>query len=144
PGMVKKLQQEKNAFKAFPIKDSDCRISVDVQLIHKITNNVIGVVEGSDPSLQNQYIVVGGHYDHLGWGQEGSLYTGSEPMIHNGADGMAISSGGKVDHILPTRAREVFDVSGAGDTVIATLTAALADLIEARLVAAIHASEVPS
>jgi D-beta-D-heptose 7-phosphate kinase/D-beta-D-heptose 1-phosphate adenosyltransferase len=27
---------------------------------------------------------------------------------------------------MPTRAREVFDVSGAGDTVIATLTAALA------------------
>jgi D-beta-D-heptose 7-phosphate kinase/D-beta-D-heptose 1-phosphate adenosyltransferase len=27
---------------------------------------------------------------------------------------------------MPTEAREVFDVSGAGDTVIATLTAALA------------------
>ncbi len=47
-------------------------------------------------------------------------------IVTLGADGMAISSGGKVDHILPTRAREVFDVSGAGDTVIATLTAALA------------------
>lgn len=30
-------------------------------------------------------VVVGGHYDHLGYGAEGSLYTGSAE-IHNGAD----------------------------------------------------------
>ena len=38
---------------------------------------------------------------------------------------MAICRDGKVEQTLPTRARQVFDVSGAGDTVIATLTAAL-------------------
>jgi len=47
-------------------------------------------------------------------------------IITLGAEGMAICSGGIVQTILPTRAREVYDVSGAGDTVIATLTAALA------------------
>jgi D-glycero-beta-D-manno-heptose-7-phosphate kinase len=47
-------------------------------------------------------------------------------VVTLGAEGMALSSKGKVDHLLPTFAREVFDVSGAGDTVIATLTAALA------------------
>jgi len=36
-----------------------------------------------------------------------------------------LQSQGGVTHI-PTRAREVFDVTGAGDTVIATLTLALA------------------
>jgi D-beta-D-heptose 7-phosphate kinase/D-beta-D-heptose 1-phosphate adenosyltransferase len=46
-------------------------------------------------------------------------------IITLGADGMAISRNGKVELTLPTQAREVFDVSGAGDTVIATLTAAL-------------------
>lgn len=30
-------------------------------------------------------IIIGAHYDHLGYGSEGSLYTG-EPAIHNGAD----------------------------------------------------------
>lgn len=43
-----------------------------------------------------------------------------------GADGMLLSREGRIDQHLPTSAREVFDVSGAGDTVIATLTAALA------------------
>ena len=47
-------------------------------------------------------------------------------VITLGAEGMAICRGGAVHKVLPTRAREVFDVSGAGDTVIATLTAALA------------------
>ena len=43
-----------------------------------------------------------------------------------GADGMAVSRVGRIEAVLPTQAREVFDVSGAGDTVIATLTAAIA------------------
>ena len=47
-------------------------------------------------------------------------------IITLGADGMAICRDGKIECTLPTEAREVFDVSGAGDTVIATLTAALA------------------
>jgi len=47
-------------------------------------------------------------------------------VITLGADGMAVSSDGEVAHLLATEAREIFDVCGAGDTVVATLTAALA------------------
>jgi hypothetical protein len=39
--------------------------------------NVLGVIEGSDPKLKDEYFVVGGHYDHLGmW----------EQYVYNGAD----------------------------------------------------------
>jgi hypothetical protein len=31
-------------------------------------------------------VVIGAHFDHLGWGGEGSLYRDSIPNIHNGAD----------------------------------------------------------
>ena len=47
-------------------------------------------------------------------------------VITLGGEGMLLCSGGKPGRHIPTAAREVFDVSGAGDTVIATLTAALA------------------
>lgn len=47
-------------------------------------------------------------------------------VVTLGADGMLLSREGKVEKIIPTFAREVFDVSGAGDTVIASLTLALA------------------
>jgi D-beta-D-heptose 7-phosphate kinase/D-beta-D-heptose 1-phosphate adenosyltransferase len=42
-----------------------------------------------------------------------------------GEHGIVLIGGDVVDHV-PARAREVFDVSGAGDTVIATLAASLA------------------
>jgi len=51
------------------------------------TNNIVGYLEGSDPVLKNEYIIIGAHYDHLGWGGKG---TGSKKpdtvAIHNGAD----------------------------------------------------------
>ena len=39
---------------------------------------------------------------------------------------MLLAKEGKVECMIPTAAQEVFDVSGAGDTVIASLTLALA------------------
>ena len=47
-------------------------------------------------------------------------------IITLGGEGMLISEKGRVSKIIPTYAREVFDVSGAGDTVIAAITAAMA------------------
>jgi len=44
--------------------------------------NVLGFI----PANSDTTIVIGAHYDHLGWGTEGSRYTGEERMIHNGAD----------------------------------------------------------
>jgi bifunctional ADP-heptose synthase (sugar kinase/adenylyltransferase) len=46
-------------------------------------------------------------------------------LITRGAEGMSLfEDTGEITHV-PTRARHVADVSGAGDTVISTLTAAL-------------------
>ncbi|MCK5906199.1 MAG: M20/M25/M40 family metallo-hydrolase [Flavobacteriales bacterium] len=51
------------------------------------TRNVIGIIEGSDPKLKEEYIVVGGHYDHLGWGGKGTSSREPEQhAIHYGAD----------------------------------------------------------
>ncbi|MBI3410672.1 MAG: M28 family peptidase [Planctomycetes bacterium] len=47
--------------------------------------NVIGVVEGAGP-LAKETVVVGAHYDHLGWGGFGSLSKSKEKEIHHGAD----------------------------------------------------------
>jgi D-beta-D-heptose 7-phosphate kinase/D-beta-D-heptose 1-phosphate adenosyltransferase len=47
-------------------------------------------------------------------------------LVTLGEHGMCLFRNGKKPHHIPTVAQEVFDVSGAGDTVIATLTLALA------------------
>ncbi|WP_298878497.1 M28 family peptidase [uncultured Polaribacter sp.] len=45
-------------------------------------NNVIGY---TDNKAKNT-VVIGAHYDHLGYGGEGSLYRDSIKTVHNGAD----------------------------------------------------------
>lgn len=46
------------------------------------SQNVIGYL----PTDNDTTIIIGAHYDHLGWGGPTSLYRGKEKMIHNGAD----------------------------------------------------------
>jgi hypothetical protein len=43
--------------------------------------NVVGFIDNNAGST----VIIGAHFDHLGYGSEGSLYRG-EPAIHNGAD----------------------------------------------------------
>ncbi len=46
-------------------------------------HNVAGYINNNAPST----IILGAHYDHLGYGEDrNSLYSGAAPMIHNGAD----------------------------------------------------------
>jgi aminopeptidase YwaD len=43
------------------------------------TENVIGFLEGSDPELKSELIVIGAHYDHLGKNEEtGAIYNGAD------------------------------------------------------------------
>lgn len=53
-------------------------------------------------------------------------YNPQKLVITLGAEGMLLGENGKITGRIATVAREVFDVSGAGDTVIAVLSAALA------------------
>jgi hypothetical protein len=47
--------------------------------------NILGLLEGSDPELKKEIIVVGAHYDHVGYGHRRNSY-GPWGYIHNGAD----------------------------------------------------------
>jgi len=58
--------------------------------------NVVGVLEGSDPILKHENIIIGAHYDHLGRGGEGSLAPRSGE-IHHGADDNASGTAGVIE-----------------------------------------------
>ncbi|WP_339756822.1 M28 family peptidase [uncultured Winogradskyella sp.] len=45
-------------------------------------NNIIGFIDNNAKST----ILIGAHYDHLGFGGEGSLYRENDKAVHNGAD----------------------------------------------------------
>jgi hypothetical protein len=61
------------------------RITLSVGLTEKrrTGHNVIGFIQNNAA----QTIVLGAHFDHLGYGEDhNSLYAGKTPQIHNGAD----------------------------------------------------------
>jgi len=61
------------------------------------TQNVVGILEGSDTRLKDECIVFMAHYDHLGMGEFGSLSSADEPKIHNGADDNASGTAGVLE-----------------------------------------------
>jgi membrane-associated protease RseP (regulator of RpoE activity) len=71
-----------------------------------IGRNVIGVLPGRDPSLRNESIIIGAHYDHLGGGGYGALDApDSTGKVHNGADDNA-SGAAALIHIAAALAAE--------------------------------------
>jgi hypothetical protein len=49
----------------------------------RMTNNVVGIVEGTDPRLKDTYVAFGAHYDHTGFRETAKP---GEDAINNGAD----------------------------------------------------------
>ena len=67
----------------------DIVLSATTEIIQQevTTQNVIALLPGTDEALNDEYIVVGAHYDHLGWGGKGSGSRRPDTTaIHNGAD----------------------------------------------------------
>jgi hypothetical protein len=71
-------------------------ISTDLNRREVSASNVVGILDGSDPTLKNEVIVIGAHYDHLGHGGEGSLAP-REGEIHHGADDNASGTAGMLE-----------------------------------------------
>ncbi|HEX9637422.1 MAG TPA: M20/M25/M40 family metallo-hydrolase [Acidobacteriota bacterium] len=90
------LQREielKKAGRNFPIEGSTARLDVRLEKLRQPTANLVGLVAGRDPVLRDRAIVVGAHYDHLGYGGEHSLAP-EQRAIHNGADDNASGTAG--------------------------------------------------
>jgi len=62
------------------------------------TQNIIAKIEGSDKNLKDEIIIIGAHYDHLGFGGPGSgSRTPDTLAIHNGADDNASGVAGIIE-----------------------------------------------
>ena len=71
------------------IKDPAGDLRIDVKGLRErkfISNNVVGMVDGTDPLLSNEFIVCSAHYDHVGVGKPDA----SGDSIYNGARDNAI------------------------------------------------------
>jgi hypothetical protein len=58
--------------------------------------NVLGLLEGSDPVLRSEYVLVSAHYDHVGYGTRKNS-RGPIGYVHNGADDNASGVSGLLE-----------------------------------------------
>lgn len=61
----------------------EVRIQTSTAITSTETGNVVGFLEGRDPVLKRQLVVVGAHYDHVGFKKQ---HAEGEDYIFNGAD----------------------------------------------------------
>jgi len=119
---LEKIFHDTKAPKSFDIPNANAYGVTDVVLKRDSTANVAGVLEGKDPVLKNEYIVIGGHYDHLGFGGPGSGSRMPDTVaIHNGADdnasgtAMVMELAGKIASARNNLKRSVIFVSFTGE-----------------------------
>ncbi len=72
--------------------------TVDLQKEYVTAQNVVAMIEGSDPDLHEEYVVIGAHYDHLGMGGYGSGSRAPDTLtVHYGADDNASGVAGIIE-----------------------------------------------
>ena len=72
----------------------DIKIKIDIGNKVRTGHNVIGYIDNGAVNT----IIIGAHYDHLGFGEDhNSLFTGTTPAIHNGADDNASGTSAMIE-----------------------------------------------
>jgi len=72
----------------------DIKLKILVEEKKRTGHNVLGYIDNKAANT----IIVGAHYDHLGYGEDhNSMYTGTEPAIHNGADDNASGTAAMIE-----------------------------------------------
>jgi hypothetical protein len=101
---LRELAAKQEPLPRFALKNVRLTIDVDADYAvvnTRLTRNVVGIVEGSDPKLKETYVMFGAHYDHIGYQQTPRQGGGGVPrectnqtrdtprpgdIVNNGAD----------------------------------------------------------
>lgn len=92
PKDLKKIQSDldaenPHAESGFVFPGVKVKFSAGVEREKKTDRNVLALLPAAEEYAGDEYIIIGAHYDHIGYGEIGSLARkGEEGQIHNGAD----------------------------------------------------------
>ena len=68
---------------SYPIAGAEAFIQTSTEIRDMSASNVVGVLPGGDPALKSETVIVGAHYDHLGYLKQ---HAPGARYIFNGAD----------------------------------------------------------
>lgn len=95
--LQKKLESSR-ASESFLLPETEISATVSLKKKTNSVPNILGIIPGNHPKLKNEYIVLGAHFDHLGFGGEGSGSLKPDTVaVHNGADDNASGTAGLLE-----------------------------------------------
>ena len=65
--------------------------------------NIIGVIPGSDPTLKDEYIIIGAHHDHVGVDDKGQIFFGADDNASGTAALLELSEAFQANMLKPRR-----------------------------------------
>lgn len=96
-----KIDQSKSPFSFLTRRKAEIRVNAQYNKAAK-TMNVIGMIEGSDPELRDEYLIIGAHLDHVG-SQAGLLFPGANDNASGSAAVFEIADAFQSSNIKPKR-----------------------------------------
>ncbi len=79
---------------------TEIRINLDIETTHSLTGNILGLIEGSDPELKDEYVVIGAHLDHIGMNEQGYVFNGADD---NGSGSVGVLQAAKAFAMNPVK-----------------------------------------
>ena len=94
----------KGDYAVFPLDDVELDLTVDAEQEFFVSNNVVAVVNGSDPALADEYVTVGAHLDHVGI-TDGEVFNGADD---NASGCVAVLEAAEAVALHPPRRSVIF------------------------------------
>jgi Zn-dependent M28 family amino/carboxypeptidase len=86
------------------------RVRIDRE--RRETENVVGMLDGTDSLLDNQYVVYSAHYDHLGLTRDGAVFHGADDNASGTATVLGIARAYALSAVKPRRSVIFLTVTG--------------------------------
>jgi hypothetical protein len=101
-----------SVFNPVVLANSSVSIDLNVTKEDRRTENVVGLLEGSDPELKNQVVVFSAHFDHLGVDANGAIYHGADDDGSGTSMVMDLAKAFSENSLRPRRSLLFLAVSG--------------------------------
>ena len=96
-----KIDQAKSPFSFLTRRKAEIKVNARYEKSAK-TMNVVGKIEGSDPELKKEYLIIGAHLDHVG-SQAGLLFPGANDNASGSAGVIELAEAFQKSELKPRR-----------------------------------------
>jgi hypothetical protein len=80
--------------------DSHVRIHLDITRKQTVSANLLGMIQGSDPVLKKEFVIIGAHLDHVGMNDQGYVFNGADD---NGSGSVGVLQAAKAFALNPVK-----------------------------------------